>query len=275
MNSTLFIPLVYLTSKLNCSFSDVKAWDTRYTYKVGSEAKPIAIYPNIYSSRSFTQLAITKRYIFVACLNHHVYRFDKNNPSRALSYTADGFQLKSFHVQVVADEKHLVCGSSNGGVYVWRIDHPEWPPYILRSNVHEEIEIGCVILKQNEIICGTDGAEVQRWLPVILDSVDKDPLKSECRGHSSIKWPVALVPTKGPGVNLEYLPPLEPTFKYEASLEGDKENVPSVSRISLGSSNFGSPIRFDRQSSSKKATVSSRKLFFNATPVHFKTTSKQ
>lgn len=151
--------------------SDVKAWDTRYVHRSGNPA-PIAVYENASSRRAFSSIAVAGSYLFVTCLNGRIYRFLTANPAAAPAvYSDPAFRLETFHSRcsVSPDAQLLACGSSSGAAFVWSVEHPEWPPYALRTELPDGVEVSRVQWNPGtdcELACASDASLVQLWSPV-------------------------------------------------------------------------------------------------------------
>lgn len=89
-------------------------------------------------------------------------------------YSDPAFRLETFHSRcsVSPNEQLLACGSSSGAAFVWSVEHPEWPPYVLGTELPDGVEISRVQwnpVSDCELACASDASSVQLWSPVGSD----------------------------------------------------------------------------------------------------------
>ena len=141
-------------------------------------------------------------------MNGRIYRYLISNPlAPPVIFSDPALGIDSFHIRCAlsACGKYLACGSNHGGVFVWSVEHPEWPPIRLITST---IEVSLVIwnpfqttrasIATGSVLCNGcsrssileyNGDDPQPWIPQLAPfSLQVDAFECfGCSDHSRLK----------------------------------------------------------------------------------------
>ncbi|KAI9255057.1 WD40-repeat-containing domain protein [Phascolomyces articulosus] len=164
----LFVP--FQENKIVTSGSydgKIKIWDCR----AGRDAQPIDEWGTCDDSfarpRGITDLKIdsTGTRLFSLSMDHRIHMHHLNNLSQPIRRFDNSKQkLNTFYVKMdlSADDRYLLCGSSNSFVYTWDVERPQSGPVIFEGHEGETTSVSWSGNTSEFASCSDDGS-VRIW----------------------------------------------------------------------------------------------------------------
>ncbi|KAJ3024065.1 hypothetical protein HKX48_007245 [Thoreauomyces humboldtii] len=126
--------------------------------------------------------------IYAACTDNRIYEFDSSTLGKPIQkFSAAEYRCDTFYIKttVSPDDRFLASGSSDHGLYIWEIDHPEKPPLVLRAHRGEVTGLSWSKQELSRIAACSDDATVRIWnVDLDYDEAEQDFAYRDYRGKA-------------------------------------------------------------------------------------------
>lgn len=174
VTSVLYLKDGNLLASAGAANGVVKFWDLRALRKV-----PVVTSTQLATSDSESHVqeksyGITSlsqddrgRHLAASCTNGSIYLLNPLNPEGIEISQFKGHDVGSFYVKakLSPDGNSIVSGSSDSGVYVWQVSHPEASPTVLHDHFSEVTAVDWCPSDLYKIATCSDDTTVRVWTP--------------------------------------------------------------------------------------------------------------
>ncbi|XP_065843402.1 denticleless protein homolog [Oscarella lobularis] len=149
------------------SDSVIKGWDIRMCRH---HLKPVKTYP--YPKQSARQhgyshlvLDSTDGRLFANCTDDNIYMYDCSSQTTLPLASFRGHLNASFYVKtsISVDDRFLLSGSSDHKAYMWQIDSPDKPPFVLTGHAKEVTSVAWCRQDATRLATCSDDNSVRIW----------------------------------------------------------------------------------------------------------------
>eukprot|EP00118_Oscarella_pearsei_P020067 m.216254 g.216254 ORF g.216254 m.216254 type:complete len:531 (+) comp39855_c1_seq7:55-1647(+) len=238
VTSTLFLQENTIVSS-GASNSVIKFWDIR---KCRRDTKPVRTFQysgqSVIRQHGYSHLALDSAggRLFANCTDDTIYMYDCISQNEFPMAAFYGHLTSSFYVRMAVspDNKFLLSGSSDSNAYMWQIDSPDTPPFVLTGHSKEVTSVAWCGKDVTRLATCSDDNTVRIWR---LDrQADKSQRNVLGRTRVAEKKPVSEVikspspiprdvrESRQPSI-LSFIKTSKSLTNSKSSVEDDKENV--------------------------------------------------
>ncbi|KAJ3146655.1 hypothetical protein HDU89_006127 [Geranomyces variabilis] len=263
----------------------IKMWDMRNTTMYLRQAAPqpfasSAPLPGARRAHGFSSFTLNSdgSRIYASCTDNHIYEFEAGRLGEPVQrFSAADYRCDTFYIKtsLSPDERFIASGSSDNGLYVWELGHPEKPPLVLRGHTGEVTGVSWNRSDLGTLASCSDDASVRIWkVDMDFDEEKQDRAYRDLRGRaeegrlrqepetkerSRPSSPLRVSPSVAPatrartrGEDAENQPPTTPPVRTDAGMPQQRRHrSPAVGRgrrsSSSGSSRVAATARSIRQ----------------------------
>nr|KYP54826.1 Denticleless protein isogeny [Cajanus cajan] len=147
--------------------SVVKFWDTRNLKSIVTQTCPCPQSTEKQSLHGISSLSQDDSGLLLSasCMDNRVYLYDTLQLEKGPLQSFSGGRIESFFVKaaISPDASNLVCGSSDGNAYVWKVDKPQDDPTILKSHDGEVTAVNWCSSEIGKLATCSDDSTVRTW----------------------------------------------------------------------------------------------------------------
>ncbi|KAL2335722.1 hypothetical protein Fmac_016935 [Flemingia macrophylla] len=147
--------------------SVLKFWDTRNLKSIVTQTCPCPQTTDKKRLHGISSLSQDDSGLFLSasCMDNRVYLYDTLQIDKGPLQSFSGCRIESFFVKaaISPDASNIVCGSSNGNAYVWKVDKPQDDPTILKSHDGEVTAVNWCSSEIGKLATCSDDFTVRTW----------------------------------------------------------------------------------------------------------------
>ncbi|KAJ3176225.1 hypothetical protein HDU87_005440 [Geranomyces variabilis] len=224
----------------------IKMWDMRNTTTYLRQAAPqpfasSAPLPGARRAHGFSSFTLNSdgSRLYASCTDNHIYEFEAGRLGEPVQrFSAADYRCDTFYIKtsLSPDERFIASGSSDNGLYIWELGHPEKPPLVLRGHTGEVTGVSWNRTDLGMLASCSDDASVRIWnVDMDFDEEKQDRAYRDLRGRAeegTLRLPEPETKKRSPSSSPLRVPPpaaaaaAAPAVRTRTSRSDDAENQP-------------------------------------------------